>query len=152
MPSGTGALTEVSPDATAVDCEVNRIAASPCFRKAEQCVRLLRYVTSRALEGRGSELKEYTLGVSVFERPDSFDPQTDAVVRLEARRLRLKLAEYYQQEGLDDPVVIELPKGAYVPRFRARQAPPRIEAPEAIPVLAAKPALPVSPRLKLVKK
>jgi tetratricopeptide (TPR) repeat protein len=141
VPSGTGAITEVSPDATAVDCEVNRIAASPCFRKAEQCVRLLRYVTSRALEGRGSELKEYTLGVSVFERPDSFDPQTDAVVRLEARRLRLKLAEYYQQEGLDDPVIIELPKGAYVPRFRARPAAQRIEAPEAIPVSAAKPAI-----------
>ncbi len=87
-------------------------------------MRLLRYVIDRALEGRGGELKEYTLGVSVFERGDSFDPRTDPVVRLEARRLRLKLAEYYQQEGLDDPVVIELPKGAYVPHFRLRQAPP----------------------------
>ena len=102
-------------------------------------MRLLRYVTNRTLEGCASELKEYVLGVSVFERPDSFDPRTDAVVRLEARRLRLKLAEYYQQEGIDDPVVIDLPKGAYVPRFRSRQAPPGTDAPAAIPVPAAKP-------------
>jgi TolB-like protein len=140
VPILAGASSEVSPDAAAVACEVDRIAASPSFRKAGQCVRLLRYLTSRALEGRGSELKEYALGVSVFERPDSFDPQTDAVVRLEARRLRLKLAEYYQQEGLDDPVIIELPKGAYVPRFRARLAPPQVEAPVAIPAPAALPA------------
>jgi len=115
--------TEISPDRTAVASELERIAASPSFRKADRCVRLLRYVTDRALEGRGGELKEYALGVSVFDRPDSFDPRTDPVVRLEARRLRLKLAEYYQQEGLDDPVVIELPKGAYVPHFRLRYEP-----------------------------
>jgi tetratricopeptide (TPR) repeat protein len=137
--SGAGVSAKTSPDPAAVASELERIAASPSFRKAEQCVRLLRYLTSRALEGSASELKEYVLGVSVFERPDSFDPQTDAVVRLEARRLRLKLAEYYQQEGLDDSVIIDLPKGAYVPRFRMREAPPRTEAPAAIPVPAAKP-------------
>src|SRR5580658_6866310 len=134
--------TEGTPDRAAASQELERIAASNNFRKAERCLRLLRYVIDRTIEGREGELKEYTLGVSVFERPDSFDPQTDAVVRLEARRLRLKLAEYYQQEGLDDPVIIELPKGGYVPRFRARPAPPQIEAPEAIPVPAAKPAFP----------
>jgi eukaryotic-like serine/threonine-protein kinase len=117
------ASTEISPDPTAVASELERIAASPSFRKADRCVRLLRYVTGLALEGRGGELKEYSLGISVFERPDSFDPRTDPVVRLEARRLRLKLAEYYQQEGLEDPVVIELPKGAYVPHFRVRLEP-----------------------------
>jgi len=128
--------TEVSPDPAAVASELERIAASPSFRKAEQCVRLLRYVTDRALEGRANELKEYTLGVAVFERPDSFDPRTDPIVRLEARRLRLKLAEYYQQEGLDDSVVIELPKGAYIPHFRSRRALPE-DPPPAAP---AKPA------------
>ena len=138
MLSGVGVSSETSPDPSAVASELERIAASPSFRKADQCVRLLRYVTSRALEGRANELKEYALGVCVFDRPDSFDPQTDAVVRLEARRLRLKLAEYYQQEGIDDPVIIDLPKGAYVPRFRTRQAPPQTETPVvAIPVLAA---------------
>jgi tetratricopeptide (TPR) repeat protein/TolB-like protein len=135
----TNTPAEISPDPSAVASELERIAASPSFRKADQCVRLLRYVTNRTLEGHASELKEYVLGVSVFERPDSFDPRTDAVVRLEARRLRLKLAEYYQQEGLDDPVVIDLPKGAYVPRFRTRQAPSHADAPAAIPIPAARP-------------
>jgi tetratricopeptide (TPR) repeat protein len=116
-------LTEIPPDPSAVASELERIAASASFRKAEQCVRLLRYVTRGTLEGRGSELKEYTLGVNVFERPDSFDPRTDPIVRLEARRLRLKLAEYYQLEGLDDPLVIQLPKGAYVPHFVPRHVP-----------------------------
>jgi adenylate cyclase len=83
-------------------------------------VRLLRHLTAAALEGRGADLKEYSLGIAVFERPPSFDPRIDSVVRLEARRLRLKLAEYYQQEGAEDPVAIELPKGAYVPEFRVR--------------------------------
>jgi len=125
----------VSPDAVAQELE--RIAASDCFRKATRCVLLLRSVTTLRLEGRGGELKEYALGISVFGRPDSFDPRTDPVVRLEARRLRLKLAEYYQQEGLDDPVVIELPKGAYVPHFRSRRAAPHDPAPGA----PAKPAV-----------
>ena len=130
--------SEISPDPAAVASELERIAASPSFRKADRCVRLLRHVTGRALEGRGGELKEYALGVTVFERPESFDPRTDPVVRLEVRRLRLKLAEYYQQEGLDDLVVIDLPKGAYVPHFRARRrfsSEPAVRADAKPPVL-----------------
>ena len=123
MPTKAGASTEAPLDPTAVVRELERIAGSSSFRKAEQCLRLLRYVTNIALEGRSSELKEYTLGVAVFERPESYDTRTDPVVRLEARRLRLKLAEYYQREGLDDPLIIDLPKGAYVPDFRFRRAP-----------------------------
>ena len=120
-------------DPAAVSDELERIAESRSFRKAERCLRLLRHITSLALEGRGAELKEYALGVTVFQRPDSYDPRTDPIVRLEARRLRLKLAEYYQQEGLDDQVVIELPKGAYVPDFRLRRA----VAPAALDTVAA---------------
>ena len=81
-------------------------------------MRLLRFLTDRTLAGREGELKEYTIALGVFDRSDAFDPRTDPIVRLEARRLRLKLAEYYQRDGVDDPVVIELPKGAYVPLFR----------------------------------
>src|SRR5580658_8755916 len=127
--------TEGTPDRAAASQELERIAASNNFRKAERCLRLLRYVIDRTIEGREGELKEYTLGVAVFERPDTFDPRTDPVVRLEARRLRLKLAEYYQQEGLEDPVVVELPKGAYVPRFRARLEPPGPPLPARLPIL-----------------
>ncbi len=111
------ASTEVSADPIAVARELERIAASHSFRKAERCLRLLRHVTAMALEERGGELKEYALGVAVFERPESFDPRTDPVVRLEVRRLRLKLAEYYQQEGLDDPLVIGASQGRLRPAF-----------------------------------
>ena len=123
MPNQAGALKETSPDASSVASELERIAASKSFRKAERCLRLLRYLTSSVLDGRGDELKEYSVGLAVFERPESYDPGTDPIVRLEARRLRLKLAEYYQQEGIGDPVIIDVPKGAYVPAFQFRRPP-----------------------------
>jgi tetratricopeptide (TPR) repeat protein len=121
---------------------LERIAASRSFGKAERCLRLLRYLTQSALDGRETELKEYTLAINVFERPDNFDPRVDPVVRLEARRLRLKLAEYYQLEGLDDPVAIELPKGAYVPFFRSRHVLTHSEPPpDPAPPSSAQPRL-----------
>jgi len=126
------------PDRAAVAQELERIAASDNFRKAERCVRLLRHVIDCAIEGREDALKEYTLGVTVFERPDSFDPRTDPVVRLEVRRLRLKLAEYYHHEGFDDPVIIDVPKGAYVPDFRFRR-PPENNAQPQPPEIVARP-------------
>ena len=131
MPNNVSAAG-IAPDAAAVAGELERLASSSCFRKAERCLRLLRYLTNVTLEGRSSELKEYALGVTVLERPETFDPRIDPVVRLEARRLRLKLAEYYQDEGLGDAVVIDLPKGAYVPKFRFRSM-----HGEAVPVVAA---------------
>jgi hypothetical protein len=108
VPNQAGALKETSPDASSVASELERIAASKSFRKAERCLRLLRYLTSSVLDGRGDELKEYSVALAVFERPETYDPGTDPIVRLEARRLRLKLAEYYQQEGIDDPVIIDM--------------------------------------------
>ena len=131
MPNNVSAAG-IAPDAAAVAGELERLASSSCFRKAERCLGLLRYLTKITLEGRSSELKEYALGVTVLERPETFDPRIDPVVRLEARRLRLKLAEYYQDEGLGDAVVIDLPKGAYVPKFRFRSM-----HGEAVPAVAA---------------
>ena len=67
------------------------------------------------------DLKEYRLGLAVFDRPESFDPGADPIVRVEARRVRTKLAKYYESEGRHDDVVIELPKGGYVPTFHRRE-------------------------------
>lgn len=92
-------------------------------------LRLLRYIVLTSLEGRGHELKEYTLGVQVFERPQEYDPRDNPVVRLEARRLRLKLAEYYLSEGSQDAVIIDIPKGGYVPEFRFPSSPAMDTAP-----------------------
>jgi hypothetical protein len=82
-------------------------------------IRFLRYVVERTIEGKTEELKEYAIGVEVFDRGESFDTRTDTIVRVQARRLRSKLKEYYDAEGKTDAVVIELPKGRYVAAFRA---------------------------------
>jgi serine/threonine-protein kinase len=80
--------------------------------------RFLRFVVERSVEGRPSEIKEYVIGVEVFDRGTSFDPRLDTVVRVEARRLRSKLREYYETEGRPDAVRIDVPKGSYVPVFQ----------------------------------
>jgi len=95
--------------------------ASRAFFRSERMIRFLRYAVEQAAKGQGDKLKEYTLGVEVFDRRESYDPRIDAVVRVEARRVRGKLAEYYETEGRLDPVLIELPKGSYVPVFRRRE-------------------------------
>jgi TolB-like protein len=117
----TEPTSATAPPREDVQAELERIANSPGFRQAERCLRLLRHVTTLALDGRRVELKEYSLGLTVFERPESFDPRVDPIVRQEMRRLRLKLAEYYQGEGNRDPLIIDLPKGTYVPEFRSRE-------------------------------
>jgi serine/threonine-protein kinase len=82
--------------------------------------RFLELSVNEALRGRASRLKEYAIGVEVFERPPHFDPSVDPIVRVEARRLRAKLEKYYATEGRLDTVIIELPKGGYAASFRKR--------------------------------
>jgi serine/threonine-protein kinase len=108
------------PDSRAISLQLNRILASGEFSGAERMRRFLQLVVTETLGGRAGSLKEYVIGVSVFDRPPSFDPGSDPIVRVEARRLRSKLESYYQGEGRGDSVVIELPKGRYSPRFHAR--------------------------------
>lgn len=103
--------------------QLSRILASRTFANAPSLSRLLRYLVEQTLEGHADRLKEYSLGVDVFDRGTAFDPRTETIVRVQARRLRDKLAQYYATEGRLDPVVIELPKGHYVPTFCDRPAP-----------------------------
>ncbi|HVX66599.1 MAG TPA: tetratricopeptide repeat protein [Bryobacteraceae bacterium] len=97
--------------------------------------RFLRFVVEQTLEGRGGELKEYLLGLEIFDRDEKFDPRIDPIVRVEARRLRAKLKTYYETDGRDETLRIELPTGSYVPRFGSRAAAAEPEA-----VAAAAPA------------
>jgi serine/threonine-protein kinase len=85
--------------------------------------RFLRLAVTETLKGRSGDLKEYRFGVEVFDRPASFDPGADPIVRVEARRLRAKLAKYYGSDGRYDDIVVELPKGGYVLSFRRREHP-----------------------------
>jgi Tol biopolymer transport system component len=87
----------------------------------------LRFTVESVLAGRGDQIKEYLLGVEVFDREVSYNPQIDPIVRVEAGRVRSKLKEYYEKEGRQDPVVIEFPKGSYVPVFEVRNATSRAE-------------------------
>ncbi len=80
-------------------------------------VRFLRFVVEKALAGETDQLKEYVLGVEVFDRDQSFDPKLDTIVRVEARRLRRKLKEYYESTGIQDLVRIDIPTPGYVPVF-----------------------------------
>jgi hypothetical protein len=86
--------------------------------------RFLEHVVQQSLAGRDDALKEYSLGVDVFDRGIRFDPREDAIVRVEARRLREKLRRYYRAEGATDLVIISIPIGAYRPAFHQHESPP----------------------------
>jgi hypothetical protein len=82
--------------------------------------RFLRYVVEETMAGRSSAIKEYTLGLNVFDRGEEFNPRLDPIVRVQARNLRSRLDKYYLTQGAEDPIRIELPKGTYVPVFHYR--------------------------------
>jgi tetratricopeptide (TPR) repeat protein len=106
-------------DVRAVRRQLDRILESSGFARNERR-RFLRFVVDGHLEGRDQELKESVLAVQIFGRPADYDSKRDAVVRTEAGRLRARLSEYYVGCGKHDTLVIELPKGGYVPAFGRR--------------------------------
>lgn len=105
-----------------VERELAQILGSDALASAESLRRLLRFVVIETLAGRGEDIKEYSVGVSALAKEDSFDPKADPIVRVQMRRLREHLARYYSTEGRDDAIVIDIPKGRYVPVFRAAAA------------------------------
>lgn len=119
---------------------LNRVLASKVFEAAGRAREFLSFIVDETLAGRGDRLKGYSIAVQVFERPADFDAQTDPLVRVEAGRLRRRLAEYYQGDGRDDPVRIELPRGGYTPVFvrHVPDAPAAVEPATSVsPVVAA---------------
>jgi hypothetical protein len=107
-------------DRAQVEAQIEKLANSPALHGSESLCKLLRYVARHALDHPGAPLKEYQIATEVFGRADDFDPQVDSMVRVQAGRLRAKLAEYYGADGVDDPVWVELPKGTYVLAFHPR--------------------------------
>src|ERR1700679_1749771 len=108
----------LAADEAAIRQQLDRVLQSPGFARNERMSRFLQFVVQRTVEGRSAELKETVIATEVFGRPPDYNPKQDAVVRTEAGRLRARLAEYYHGGGAGDPVIIELPKGGYVPAFR----------------------------------
>jgi len=99
--------------------QLRRILESQAFRNTEVLKRLVEFLGRKALSGSTADLKEYTVGVEAFGKPEGYDPRTDSSVRVQAGKLRAKLDEYYRTEGVSDPVIVELPKGQFALAFRA---------------------------------
>ena len=124
-----GTSTSVAISSEEVEAELQRILASPAFRRAPRHSRFLTYVVHKKLAGSADCVKEYLVGLEVFDRPVDYDPGAEPVVRVEAGRLRLRLADYYKTLGKHDEVRIHLPIGTYVPVFsRNRVEPPMAAA------------------------
>jgi TolB-like protein len=108
-----------------VRAELDRILAAKGFAGAGRLSKLLRYVVEKTLAGETDQLKEYSVGVEVFERDEKYDPRLDSIVRVEAGRLRSRLDEYYNN-GAESPIRISLPKGGYTAQFSLRDPQPAI--------------------------
>jgi TolB-like protein len=97
--------------------QVDRIVSSPIFLPSRRLIDFLQHVTNKTLAGESSEIKQFTIGVIVYNQNADFDPKTNPLVRIEARRLRRVLQKYYDSDGKNDRIFIEIPRGHYVPIF-----------------------------------
>src|SRR3979411_320393 len=100
--------------------QIEKLANSHVLHGSESLCKLLRYLAKHALDHPGQPIKEYQIATEVFGRSPTFDPQLDSMVRVQAGRLRGKLSEYYNSDGAEDPVAVELPKGTYILAFHHR--------------------------------
>jgi hypothetical protein len=106
--------------------QIDKLVNSHALHGSESLCKLLRYLAKHALDHPGSSIKEYQIATEVFGRSTDFDPQLDSMVRVQAGRLRVKLAEYYNSDGEADSIMVELPRGTYVLSLHHRSAlPPR---------------------------
>ncbi|MEA2721576.1 MAG: hypothetical protein QOJ39_3440 [Candidatus Eremiobacteraeota bacterium] len=99
----------------AVRDHLERIVADDLFSGAARLCRFLRFTVESKISGREDQIKEFVIGREVFDRKDGYDPRLDPIVRVEARRLRAKLAEYYAGPGRTEPLRLEYPRGSYIP-------------------------------------
>lgn len=103
--------------------QLDKILNSKTFQHVQRLKRFVSFIVLETKAGRGDQLKEFVVGVQVFDKEASFDPRNDPIVRVQARRLRTRLTAYYMEEGQNDQLVIELPKGGYAAVFKRRSAP-----------------------------
>src|ERR1700692_4391739 len=138
--SMASAQTSVSPPLNADNLQsderwrlVQRIISSPPFQKGTRLRDLLQYVTEQTIRGHAHELTEQHIGNALFHKPSDYSPLEDSSVRVHARQLRLKLHEYFNEDGRNESLILEIPKGAYAPAFRTVTKPPSAPAVEVTP-------------------
>jgi hypothetical protein len=118
-PQKSAELIELSlADKDAVLLQTERLLASPHFKNSRRYTDLLRYVVQQTIDGHSDTLKERTLGIEVFGREPGFDTAGDSIVRVAAAEVRKRIAQYYQEDGHEDELRIDLPSGSYAARFR----------------------------------
>jgi hypothetical protein len=132
--------------------ELDSVLSSGILERAPSLAHLLTYVCSKYFDGAGEQIKEYNIAVEALGRPPDFDQKKDSIVRVEAHKLRKRLREYYESEGADHPVRIEIPPGQYTPRFVFQHALVESYVPESgfpagestdVPSLPSEPEAPV---------
>src|ERR1700687_4227638 len=121
--------------------QIDNIIKSHSLRGSESLCKLLQYIANQSLYHPDAPLKEYQIATEVFGRPADFDPQSDSTIRVQAGRLRLKLAEYYAGEGAADPILVKIPKGSYHLTFEARPIEPETQPHTVPPREAASPSV-----------
>ena len=127
---GVGVVRDPSPPADEIRRHLQQILASPVFHGSKRCQQFLEYVCAKSLAGEAGALKERTVAVEVFGRPPHIDLGEDTIVRVGAREVRKRLAQYYTTpEGAASEIRIDLPSGSYAPEFRHVTAMPEREAP-----------------------
>jgi TolB-like protein len=123
-------LTDPAPQSEAILTALERLLAWPEIARSPQLGRFLAYIVQRTLDGNEQAIKAYSIAVDVFGRAADFDPQADPIVRVQARRLRALLDDYYRGPGIGEVMQIHLPVGRYIPEFTAAPDPgePVVEA------------------------
>jgi len=133
-----------SADKDDIQRQVDRLLASSRFKNSRRYTDLLRYVVQQTMDGHGDSLKERTLGIEVFGREPGFDTAGDSIVRVAVAEVRKRIAQYYQEEGHEDELRVDLPPGSYVAHFRRVQEPMAMPASE-VPASAPADPAPESP-------
>lgn len=133
-----------APRVDVVERHLEKVIVSAEMRRSKKLCQFLRFTVEEVLRGHGSELKEYAIGVGVFRRGREFDTGADPIVRVQARRLRSKLHQYYLAEGRDEPMRIEFPVGSYSPIF-VQRTPPAAKSP--VPVAPIQVRIGTPPKL-----
>lgn len=140
-------ITAGAPPRNECERQVQRILQSGSFHSASMLQQLLRYLVQKTFDSSTEGLKEYTIGVGALGRPLDFDPKSDPIVRVQIHRLRQKLKEYYDSDGLHDAILIEIPKGQYLPVFEFSGY---VDLPGGKPPSVDDSSLPENPLLKSV--
>ena len=131
-----------NPDARSqeIRATLERLLGTQHFSASSRRGQLLRYLVEHTLKGDADKINEYAIGLEVFQRPESFDPRIESVVRTEFSRLRQRLKDYYAEDGLRDGIVIDFPPRSYVASFTFREA-AKLREPTAFPEVARAPQL-----------